>query len=590
MSVDEARLEKGTMADRRGATASGGSREDPVGFGIIPVGSTGQPAEGLREYDLSMRGLVAGGDMWLYNPLPLKESYEAMAYSWPLQAVAAAFVANIYSAELKITPTIQMDSPDAEKIVRRWLLLKNAGRKPTSAQTNKAMAALELRTEYEYAQLEGFVNSCGLEQPLSVIRALVGMDTIGGAKGFMEVLRDAPNGRPKKLLFCPGQFVKMRPESGIISYKREIMYNPLTLKPEMVYRRFKSYGILPFENYTKATIYFREVGDPRIMSRGTGDFYRTIAELRAARKERHEIGGVEAYYLPATELIPFVRQTPWSPDYGSLPHDGAFVNAMGLREVEELDRRLLNGSRLLPLLLITIAGGSSITKDQLEMWQREWAKARETGEFSVGFFQAISRGMGDGAGGGEPKMEVTKTRDALVDEALGLGYMKSAVKGILGGFRYPGIAIGQDDSSNVATAQELMRQVESQVHTPEREWFDGVFNRHVVREGLGFYTVTLDSVPRKTKDLKYTAEALESLGAAVTPREQRRYLRAIMGDALGRPVGDWMDIPIKVMMAMAQSKDPKARAMAEDVDIPELKTDTDPEDETPPEPNTGDDE
>lgn len=551
MSVEKKVKSKGTQADRAGNPAE--KREQPVGFGSIPIGSTGQPEEGIRDLGMSASALVTGhGDDWLASPHNYDVAYSTVEQSWPLQAVAAAFVANVYASEVAIKHKVDPATKEGKREIRRWLLFKRGGRRPAERDLTKAYKEVEDRVEYEHAELEAWMSSAGLEDPLPVVQAMVGMDSIAGGAGYMELLRDK-NGVPKKVLFCPARYVRMRPQSGIVAFKNNVWDNPLVRRLEKTYQRFRSYGLIP-PAQGAAVSYFRHVGDPRTLSRGTGKFYRNHAELRGNPNEHYQIDQVDFTHLPATELVPFVRKTPWSEDYGSLPWSGSYVNAIGLRECEEVDRRLLNGSRLLPLLLIGIAGGQGLTKAQQRKWATEWRKARETGEFSIAFFQALADQGAMGGSEGQPKMTITNTRQALVDEGLGLGYMKGAVSGILGAFRYPKVAIGQEEGIEPKTAKYMMSMVESQVHDPERAWFYRTLNSAVI-PGLGLSLVEMESVPRRTRDLEELSTVVKNLQDVSKPEELRSLLRDALGGVYGDVDDDWVEVPLRVIMAMAQNKD-----------------------------------
>ena len=552
MTVPSDTKAKGTQADRAGNPSE--KKEQAVGFGLIPFGSMGQPEQGVRDLSISSGSLISGhGDDWLASPHNYDVAYATVERSWPLQAVTAAFIANVYSSQVAIKIKVDPATKEGKKQIRRWLLFKRKGRRPAERDLTKAYQEIEDKLEYEHAVLEAWMANAGLEEPLPVVKALVGMDTIAGAAGYMELLRDS-NGVPQKVLFCPGRFVRARPQSGLVSFKNNVWDNPLSHRLERTYQRFRSYGLIPPDFVDNPVVYFRHVGDPRVLSRGTGQFYKSHADLKANLRERYNLDQVEYTYLPATELIPFVRRTSWSEDYGSLPWSGGYVNAIGLRECEEVDRRLLNGSRLLPLLLITIAGGQGLTGAQQKKWAAEWRKAREQGEFSVAFFQALADQGAMGGSECQPKMTITNTRQALVEEGLGIGYMQGAVRGILGSFRYPRVAIGQDEGINHATAKYLMRMVESQVHDPEREWFYGILNNAIL-PGLGLSLVEMQSIPRRTKDLEELSTVVKNLQDVSKPEELRSMLRDALGGVYGDVDDKWVDVPLRVLMAMAQNKD-----------------------------------
>jgi len=569
MSVTDDAKAKGTQADRAGNPPE--KREQSVGFGVIPFGSTGQPEEGVRAVSYCTGGVITGyGDDWLASPHNHEVSYATVERSWPLQAVISSFVANIYSSQVTVKIKVDPGTKEGKKQIRRWLLFKRKGRRPAERDLTKVYKEVEDKLEYEHATLEAWMSNAGLEEPLSIVQAMVGMDTIAGGAGYMELLRDR-DGVPSKVLFCPGRYIRTRPQSGLVSFKNNVWDNPLTHRLERTYQRFRSYGLIPI-NTNGQVVYFRNNGDPRVLSRGTGRFYKNHAELKSNPQEKYSIDQVEYTHLPSTELIPFVRRTPWSEDHGSLPWSGGYVNAVGLRECEEVDRQLLNGSRMLPLLLISIAGGQGLTPAQQKKWAAEWRKGRESGEFSVAFFQALAdQGAMGGGSEGQPKMTVTNTRQALVDEGLGLGYMKGAVRGVLGSFRYPRVAIGQDEDINHATAKHMMRTVESQVHDPEREWFYGTMNRAIL-PGLGLSLVEMQSLPRRTKDLEELSSFIKNVQDVSKPEELRSMLREALGGVFGDVDEDWVDIPLRVIMAMAQNKDSEPGKELFDGDDPTKKS------------------
>jgi len=318
------------------------------------------------------------------------------------------------------------------------------------------------------------------------------MESVGYA--FLEVLRNVA-GDVVAIRNIETQHVRMVKLDAPIQVKKKIERDGKVV--ELVLwereRRFAQTVAL------KQQVYYREYGSTREINRETGD-WETDTEKVPPEKRGSELlmFGINPdvttpYFLPR-----WINELP---------------SVIGSRAAEEQNLQFLDAGGL-PPAIVFIQGGTLIkdTSDQLRMYLSGLNKNKNR---AVVVEVQSSSGSLDAAGKVDVKVE--RFGSAQSQDAMFTNYDESTEEHVRIGFRLPKIFLGREESYNFATAQVAYMIAEAQVFGPEREEFDKIINKTIIKE-LKLKTLEFKSKPITLKDVTSILTALE-LSAPMATRE-----------------------------------------------------------------------
>lgn len=231
---------------------------------------------------------------------------------------------------------------------------------------------------------------------------------------------------------------------------------PVTRKKK--FRKFK-------QTVAGKTVYFKELGDPRIMDKTTGNY--------AENGETIDIDN------QANELIDF---TIGSQYYGEVRWLGQVLTVDGNRRAEVLNNNYFRKGRHTPLL-IAINGGT-LTDDSYEKLKNYMSEIEgEKGQHAFIVLETDSNetttSMTDTD---KPSIEIKDLASILQKDELFQDYLENGRKKTQSSFLLPDLYVGYTTDFNRSTAQTAMEVTEKQVFQPERESLEWVLNNKILNE------------------------------------------------------------------------------------------------------------
>ena len=376
----------------------------------------------------------------------------------------------------------------------------------------------EMAAEYEKAQ--NIIECLSLEDDITaVMKEVVGArETFGTA--YIEVVRNAA-----------GEVVQVEhiPDTeSIMKSKRldpaiDMIYfhggEPITRK-----KRFRKYK----QTVNGKTIYFKEIGDPRIMDKRDGNYLREGESLEAE--------------LQANEIQEF---TIGSKPYGKVRWVGQILGSSGTRKAEMLNYNYFRNGRHIPLMMI-LKGGTLSTESKTSL---EAYMSNIKGEDGQHAFLLLEEESKDGAVPYEttekPDIEIKELSSILQKDELFQGYIDNNRKKVQSSFQLPDLYVGYITDFNRATAQMAMEVTEEQVFQPERKELAWIFNNKLLNS-YGFkYVEVYFKAPDLSNpdDLVKLMSVCKSAGG-LPANKAKDILYKALGEVSEDYEGDWGNLPL----------------------------------------------
>lgn len=298
------------------------------------------------------------------------------------------------------------------------------------------------------------------------------------------------------------------------------------------------------------TVYFKEIGDPRIMDKRTGAY----------------VEALDIEYQ-ANEILEFAIGTA---AYGEVRWIGQVLSVDGSRKAEGLNNRYFEEGRHTPLL-IAIEGGTltddSFTKLQTYMNDIKGEKGQHA--FMVLETETVGNKT-DFAEEEKPKITIHNLASMLQKDELFQDYLENNRRKVQSAFQLPDLYVGYTTDFNRATAQTAQEITEKQVFQPERKSIAWAINNKLLN-GYGLKYVEayfLEPDITNPDDLAKILNITERAGG-LTPNKAKEITYSIMGEAAENYDGEWGDIPLAYsktqVPAVAAQLDAQIQKAATDV-------------------------
>jgi PBSX family phage portal protein len=414
----------------------------------------------------------------LYDPVWMAELFTR---SSALRPNVDAYCTNIEGYGYRLEPTLDVADADKLREQLKLALLRDKvfEQDPTpdvpDAEVGGELLTLHARMQAEKFRIEQFWEQCGSELPFSELRARARMDLEVTGNAFLEVVRRA-NGSPAQLVHLNSVSMRLlRCEAEFQEVEERVRTSAVTIRKATQLRRFRKFVQVMYGQFVA---FFKELGDPRVMSSATGKYYATLSNLRR----------YEPRAAPATEVLHFKIHSPVTV-YGVPRWVGAMLSVMGSRKSEEVNIDYFDNKAIPPLAILVsggkLAGGAT---DRIANYVEEHIKGQKNFhkilvlEAEAG---AGSRAMTGGPSASRVQIEIKPLMDAQLQDALFQQYDANNAEKIGNQFRLPKILRGDMKDFNRATADAALEYAESQVFQPERDRFDAVINKRIMVELLG---------------------------------------------------------------------------------------------------------
>lgn len=478
-------------------------------------------------------------------PYDFERLYKLFEMSGILRPNIDAYMTNIDSFGHHFTPGIDISHKDANDRIADALYyeryLENPAvtpAEPTEQDIVQRKELLRRKARLEFSRMKAFFGFCCPDMSFVELRRRTRQDLEVIGNAWWEVARNE--------LGEISNFYYMRPINMRLTLSDEeetpivehVKVTDITWKKVKRFKKFRrSVQILK----NKKPTFFKELGDPRVISRKTGKPYASIEEMKA--KEGPAT-------LEATEVIHFIL---FSPDtiYGIPRWISNLPAVLGSRELDEVNLGYFKNNVVPPLALLCSGGrfGKGVAQ-RIEEFIDEHLKGRK-GIHRILVLEAEGqRAAGDPGPKAVPQVKFVPLRDVQQTDALFQNYDKRNEEKVAKSFRLPRMLRGDDSQLNRATAFAGLRFAEEQVFEPEREQFDAYINREILPLlRISFWLFRSNSPV--TRDPEKMVEMIERLVKAgvLLPAEGRELAADVFNRQFVELSEDWSNQPLPLTIA-----------------------------------------
>lgn len=402
-----------------------------------------------------------------YDPKQLCSTYVASSI---LRPNVDAYEVNIDRAGFRLEPTIKLEGPieDVLKAVRMVIVqeAKAEGRTvvPNEVEVNARLIEMKQAAELERAEIETFLANIAPLVGLSEVRGRTRHDLEATGNAYWEVLRSEDNDqivvehlRSVEMRIMP---IDREPQEVQVPY----WITPCTVALVKAERRFRRY-VQVIQGLE--AVYFKELGDPRLMSASTGKFYASEEALKKAEPSARR----------ATEVLHFPIYSPLFTPYGIPRWIGAAPAVRGAAASEHINANYFDNKGI-PNGILAVTAGEFPDIEAIKTFFREAAQGREN--FDKMLLLEIPAQEGSMAQTvPEPKLKFEPLTGVLHQEGRFQDYEKNAERKVGTQYRVPAIFRGDSNDYNRATSETAADVTNEQVFGPERKAFDDVFNHRI---------------------------------------------------------------------------------------------------------------
>ena len=278
------------------------------------------------------------------------------------------------------------------------------------------------------------------------------------------------------------------------------------------------------------TVYFKEIGDPRIMDKRDGNY---LKEGQVLDPQYH-----------ACEIMEFAIGTK---SYGEIRWVGQILGVDGSRKAEELNNRYFDEGRHTPLLIL-IKGGT--------LTDTAFAKLQEyvndiKGEKGQHAFMVLEAESAENQTMLDPEnkveIETVPLANILQKDELFQEYLDNNRRKTQSSFLLPDIYVGYTTDFNRATAQMAMEVTEEQVFQPERASLAWDVNNKLLKDYNFKYVEAYFKAPIITnmEDLNKILTVCEKAGG-LPPNKAKEIAYNALGETAEPYPEEFGDVPIAI--------------------------------------------
>lgn len=478
-----------------------------------------------------------------YEPYVLLTLFEN---SNSLRQCVDAYVTNIDGNGHRFDPVLDLKAADADERIKTYLLARASKAspeiitdpvrqlpEPTEEQIEQCKKELMEKMRSEHLRIQHWFEYSVLDTSFVSLRRKTRQDLEIQGNAYWEVMRDE-DGKLAGFEYVPSFTVRhfaSDKKSTPVSYRvKENEFDYTVLPARKFFRRF-------VQVFEARVIWFKEFGDPRVVSRTSGRYFKTVEDLHLE----------EPHADPASEIIHFNVHTSKT-SYGIPRWIGCFLSVIGSRHAEEVNLAYFE-NKSVPPLAVLVSGGriSNDTVKRITDFIENDVKGKNN-------FHKILVLEGEAPGGGSfdqgrLKIDLKPLTSAQHSDALFQNYDERNIDKVGMSFRLSRMLRGDIRDFNRATAEAALEFAETQVFKPERDEFDFMINRRILPAlGIRFWTFKSNTASAQNpKDLTEIMSKLGQLGW-LTPAEGRDLVPSILNRPLQKINAPWTRQPLQLTL------------------------------------------
>jgi len=510
----------------------------------------------------------------LKPPYAFSELYETYEGSALLRPCVDAYKTNIDGFGQHAEPTVDLKTKAARRKVADALLYERARSEsliaemeplgslesllsdtdsgalqalpePTDDETTKLLERLQRRSRLEFSAFQTFFRGCAPGMSFTELRRRTRQDLEVTGNAWWEVVRNKLDEVVQFRYVSPMDMRLLPLDGAFVAIDEYVPITDLSWKKIQVQRQMRRHIKLD-----DTPIFFKEYGDPRIVSRLSGKIYTDDDALQMAEQEKPKDGEEPKPIPQATEVIHFRIFTPASP-YGVPRWIGCAPAVLGSRELDQVNYNYFQNNVVPPLALLCSGGrfGSGVAT-RIEEYIDEHLKGRK-GQHRILVLEAMGqRTPGQSGPASIPKLQFVPLRDVQQQDALFQNYDAQNETKVSKNFRLPQLLRGGDANINKATGWASLRFAEEQVFQPERQAFDDFLNRQLLPTlGIGCWKFVSNApVTRDPERMVLMVQALVKCGLLL-PNEGRELLEDIFNKPFPELDETWAMRPLPIVLA-----------------------------------------
>lgn len=373
----------------------------------------------------------------------------------------------------------------------------------------------EMKKEFEYAQ--EILECLNMDKDIKeVFEDLIELrETFGIA--YLEVIRDVSGNVVQVELIRDTETISKTIEQST-SVDVPFFYNG---KEKTRRKKFCKYR----QDKNGKTVFFKEIGDPRIMNSKTGEYVSKDTKCE----------------LAANEILEFVIGTR---DYGMPRWFGQILNLDGSRKAEELNYRYFINGRHTPLAIV-LSGGTLTDGSYSKLQEYVNSIQGENGQHAFLLLEVEDDSNNAFENNQKPTVELKDLASILQNDELFQNYIDNGRRKVQSSFRLPDLYVGYTQDFNRATAQAAIEITEQQVFIPERKSLAWQINNKLLADYNFKYVEVVFNDPdlSNIEDLSKILAVCSAAGG-LTPNKSKEILYKQLGEAAEDYEGEWGNIPL----------------------------------------------
>jgi PBSX family phage portal protein len=527
-------------------------------------GTIEPPSAQPEQQDKNLAALFATNKVlnWTFDPSSLIKIWEN---SSALNQNIETYIANIESSGHRLAPVFDFESDAVYEQVREALWVHDSGGKlpqnslddlpdpPSDAEVDVVLEKLKRRSKYERLCFESFLHNVNPNGSFMSLRRQKRKDLEILGNAFFETLRDS-NAQLSRFLHVPAETIRLTAlDLNPTAVETKVAPTPLKYETITQYKFFRRF----VQVVNNRTTWFKEFGDPRVVSRTTGKIFLDEKSFEAWTKQN------QPGDQPANEMIHFKIDRPGDA-YGTPRWMGNLLAVLGSRAADEVNYNYFD-NKTVPPMAIVVSGGRLGQDDigRIENFIRDNVRGRSNFH-KILLLEANADKDSQMVGTAvPPRVEFKPLTSAQHGDALFQNYDERNMDKVSSSFRMPRLMRGDVRDFNRATALAAIRFAEDQVFEPERREFDDLLNRRLLPE-LGILLWRLESLPTRSRDPELMSRIVgeQSRAGNLKPNEARDLLAPSLATDFVRIDDKWGDQPLQLTMAEV-SAEAKSQAAQE---------------------------